>query len=304
MDPLITSTDSGDPRVADFLGRAVRLGEEPRAVLVGFPTDEGVRRNGGRHGAARAPAEIRRYLGRLTPDVRGRQRFVSLLEHTVDLGDVALTGNLEADQHALGEVVGPELRAGRFVLVLGGGHETSFGHFLGYVRAGLAPEILNWDAHPDVRPLRERLGHSGSPFRQALEHPSQACRRYSVAGLQPHSTAAEHLAYVCAQGSAIFRDECTPERVHWVLGELTAPAFVSFDIDAVDQSVAPGVSAPTLNGFGAAEWLDIAFRTGREASVQSVDVVEVNPLHDRDGQTARLAALTVWHVLRGLAARA
>lgn len=300
---MTTTGDSGDLRIADILGRAVRAGDDPRAVLVGFPTDEGVRRNGGRHGAARAPAEIRRYLGRLTPDVRERARFVALLERTVDLGDVALTGSLEADQHALGEVVGPELRAGRFVLVLGGGHETSFGHFLGYVRAGLAPEILNWDAHPDVRPLRDRLGHSGSPFRQALEHPSQACRRYSVAGLQPHSTAADHLAYVCAQGGAVFRDECTPERVHWILGELKSPALASFDIDAVDQSVAPGVSAPTLGGFSAAEWLDIAFRTGRESAVRSVDVVEVNPLHDRDGQTSRLAALTVWHVLRGFAAR-
>src|SRR5438093_11057310 len=38
-----------------------------RAVLVGFPQDEGVRRNGGRVGAAKAPDEIRSWLGRLTP---------------------------------------------------------------------------------------------------------------------------------------------------------------------------------------------------------------------------------------------
>src|SRR5947209_5710746 len=33
-----------------------------RAVIVGFPQDEGVRRNAGRVGAAQAPAEIRRWL--------------------------------------------------------------------------------------------------------------------------------------------------------------------------------------------------------------------------------------------------
>src|SRR5439155_21579169 len=38
-----------------------------RAVLIGFPQDEGVRRNGGRTGAAEAPDEIRRWLYRLTP---------------------------------------------------------------------------------------------------------------------------------------------------------------------------------------------------------------------------------------------
>lgn len=303
MELLSTGGDPDDLRVAGLLGRALRPGDEPRAVLIGFPVDEGVRRNGGRAGAARAPAEIRRFLGRLTPDARARDRMVALLERTADLGDVALTGNLEADQHALGEVVGAELRRGRFVIVLGGGHETAFGHFLGYVRAGLRPEILNWDAHADVRPLRDRLGHSGSPFRQALEHASRACRRYSVAGLQPHATAAAHLDYVRAQGEAVFRDECTPERAHWMLGELQAPAMVSFDLDAVDQSAAPGVSAPCAGGLTAGEWLDLAFRSGRAAAVQSCDIAELNPLFDRDAQTARLAALTVWHILRGVAAR-
>src|SRR5688572_23523424 len=38
-----------------------------RPVLVGFPQDEGVRRNGGRPGAAQAPGEVRRWLYRLTP---------------------------------------------------------------------------------------------------------------------------------------------------------------------------------------------------------------------------------------------
>jgi len=33
------------------------------------------------------------------------------------------------------------------------------------------------------------------------------------------------------------------------------------------------------------------------------DVCELCPPHDRDGQTARLAALTVWEILRGLAGR-
>src|SRR5262245_38767570 len=38
-----------------------------RAVLIGFPQDEGVRRNQGQPGAAEAPHEIRRFLYRLTP---------------------------------------------------------------------------------------------------------------------------------------------------------------------------------------------------------------------------------------------
>jgi formiminoglutamase len=281
----------------------VRAGEAPQAVLVGFPTDEGVRRNGGRPGAAHGPVEIRRWLRRLTPDARDPQRFTSLLEHTADLGDIALTGNLDADQAALGEVVGGLLRLGRFVVLLGGGHEVAFGHFLGYVAAGLRPDILNWDAHPDVRPLKDRLAHSGSPFRQALEHASGAARSYAVAGLQPHSVAAGHLEFVRRHGRAVFRDELTPTIARELYARLVAPAMVSFDLDAVDQSAAPGVSAPATGGLTVPEWLSAAYQAGKHSGVRSVDVAELNPVHDRDGQTARLAALTVWHVLRGVASR-
>ena len=51
-------------------------------------------------------------------------------------------------------------------------------------------------AHPDVRPLKDGHGHSGSPFRQALEHPSGLCRDYTVAGLNPPAVARAHLDYL------------------------------------------------------------------------------------------------------------
>lgn len=285
------------------MGRAVAAGEAPHAVLLGFPTDEGVLRNGGRPGAARGPAEIRRWLARFAPDARDAARFTMLLEHTADLGDIALTGNLDADQAALGEVVGGQLRLGRFVLILGGGHETSFGHFLGYVNARLKVDILNWDAHADVRPLRDRLAHSGSPFRQALEHSSGALRRYSVAGLQPHDVAAAHVDLVRKRGRAVFRDDVTPTVMRELYAQLADPSFVSFDMDAVDQAFAPGVSAPSTGGFTPGEWLAFAYGSGLQAGVRSVDLTEFNPVYDRDGQTGRLAALTIWQVLRGFAAR-
>ena len=63
------------------------------------------------------------------------------------------------------------------------------------------------------------------------------------------------------------------------------------------------MSAPASGGFDVAAWLQYAFEAGRRSAVRSCDVVEFNPTLDRDGQTGRLAALTVWHILRGFAAR-
>ena len=297
-------TDAADPRFERLLGTALEDGETPRAALIGFPVDEGVRRNGGRPGAANGPAAIRQALARLTPDPRSGDGMLDLLTHTADLGDVRATGDLERDQAALAAAVAPLLRAGAFVIVLGGGHETAYGHFLGTVEAELAVELLNWDAHCDVRPLRDGRGHSGSPFRQALEHPSGACRGYSVAGVQPSSTAGAHLAYVRRHGRAVFADELTLVLRRELYALLTRPAVVSFDLDAVDQAWAPGVSAPATAGLDVATWLAAAREAGSCPAVVSCDIVELNPDHDRDGQTARLAARTVWEILFGLASRA
>jgi formiminoglutamase len=164
---------------------------------------------------------------------------------------------------------------------------------------------VNFDAHADVRPLLPGgRGHSGSPFRQALTHASGRCRGYHVAGLLPHSVARAHHDFVAQRrGKIIFRDAVTAATPKRLFTSVTAPILATFDIDAVDQAHAPGVSAPATGGLPADLWLAAAEAAGRSPRVSSVDVVEANPAFDRDGQTARLAALTVWHVLRGLAAR-
>ena len=294
------------PRLGDLLGAALLDGAAPRCVIAGFPVDEGVRRNGGRAGAAEGPGAIRAALARLTPDVADPDAFVDLVRHTRDLGDVGPTGTLDTDQGRLADLLAPHLAAGAFAIVLGGGHETSYGHFLARLRA--APDgddpvrALNWDAHPDVRPLQGDRGHSGSPFRQMLEHPVPPCARYVVAGLQPHAVAAAHVAYVRERGAAHMRADVGVDAVA-PLYDAERPTLVSFDLDAVDAAHAPGVSAPAIDGLDLATWLRAAYLCGRTASVRSMDVVELSPPHDADGRTARLAALTVWHLLRGLAAR-
>ena len=308
---MATPLPSDDPRLGDLLGAALRDGAAPRCVVAGFPCDEGVRRNGGRPGAAEGPNASRAALARLTPDVADAERFARLVAHTRDLGDVGPTGSLDVDQHRLADLLAPHVAAGAFAIVLGGGHETSYGHFLAHLPRTTADDaapaaevrVLNWDAHADVRPLRDGRGHSGSPFRQMLEHPRHPCAHYTVAGLQPHAVAAEHLRYVRAHGDARLRTDVPDARAVAAAYDAARPTLVSFDLDAVDGAHAPGVSAPSVGGFDPVTWLHAAELAGRTPTVRSVDVVELAPPHDAAGRTARLAAHTVWHVRRGLAAR-
>lgn len=290
--------DASDPRLGYWLANDRNL-DTADVVIVGFPSDEGVRRNGGRPGARYAPKVIREMLYKLTPDAQHVEQFVALLERTVDIGDIPISDDLETDQNRLASVL-TELLPEKRVILLGGGHETSFGHYLGYAGAGLQPDVLNWDAHPDVRPTHEGLGHSGSPFRQMIEH-TPGCRRYRVAGLQPHATAAGHLEFIRKnQGEYYWKDEVDRELINSLTATIQNPGMATFDIDAVDSAYAPGVSAPNAGGLTTDLWLYAARKSGATPNIRSVDIVETNPKYGIDGRTARLAALSVWNVLRGM----
>ena len=86
-------TVDNDPRVGHWLQDNTDA-DSLKAVLVGFPSDEGVQRNGGRAGAAEAPDEIRKQLYGLTPSAVYYEPFVELLEHSTDVGVVAVSGDL------------------------------------------------------------------------------------------------------------------------------------------------------------------------------------------------------------------
>ncbi|SMO36955.1 formimidoylglutamase [Fodinibius sediminis] len=300
----IPETAPDDPRLARWLRSEPDEGK-PGVVLVGFPSDEGVKRNDGRAGASAAPGQIRRQLYAMTPDAEDSDRFIKLLEHTNDVGDVPVSGDLQADQLTLGTVIARYLEQGIIPIIMGGGHETAYGHFLGYAENGFATSILNVDAHTDVRPLKEGRSHSGSTFRQALEHGSQCAETYLVAGLQPHAVAASHLAFIDRhRGHYLFRDETNITSISGLFHSHESDRLMAtFDMDAVDQSCAPGVSAPCTNGLLPDLWLTAAYLAGRNKQVTSFDISELNPEYDRDGQTARLAALTIWQFMLGLSQR-
>ena len=111
--PLVAAVETApdDPRVGLLFGARLGPSETPKAVILGFPSDEGVRRNGGRVGAASGPRALRPALYRLAADPR-LELFEDFLGRTRDLGDLEISRNLEADQKHLGEALAPYLAAG------------------------------------------------------------------------------------------------------------------------------------------------------------------------------------------------
>lgn len=292
-----------DPRFKDIIHHKVQ--ENTKIIILGFPSDLGVSINGGRPGAKLAPNAIRQELYKLTPSTREYSRHIDIFEKVCDLGNLDIEQvHLEKDQALLASHVASLLKKGYFIILLGGGHELSYSHFLAYQSLKRDIEIINWDAHADVREFKAGKAHSGSPFRQAIEEPYSVLKRYHVLGLEDHCLSKEHFDYLRKyQANLQFADELSDSHLEIYQKVDTNSAMVTFDLDVVNQAYAPGVSAPNPSGISAEFYLKAAFNAGRSTKVSSVDFVELNPSFDRDNQSAKLVAKGIWKLLLGLSYR-
>jgi len=84
------------------------------------------------------------------------------------------------------------------------------------------------------------------------------------------------------------------ERAAAVVGD--APAYVSFDIDALDPAFAPGTGTPEIGGLASWQIQAILRRLDRINFV-GMDIVEVSPPYDHAEITALAAATVVWEYL-------
>jgi formiminoglutamase len=144
-----------------------------------------------------------------------------------------------------------------------------------------------------------------------MEHPDQPLGgdRYVCLGAQPQSVSPDHKHYAQSRASVIrWRDKIGTELVSHLTRELDRLAprgaiYVTIDADAVRMSDVPGVSAPNPTGLPGEDVIACARLAGANPGVTSMDLVEINPSLDRDGQSGRWGALVVWSFLIGLALR-
>ncbi|WP_406631118.1 formimidoylglutamase [Amycolatopsis sp. WGS_07] len=265
----------------------------PGVSLIGFASDAGVRRNGGRPGAQAGPDAIRQALA----------SFAIQPEFVIrDAGDVVVEGDaLEAGQENLGELVAKQLSDGHLPIVLGGGHETAYGSYLGLARSGLLDGrrlgVLNLDAHFDLR-TADRAS-SGTPFWQiaAREAERGAEFAYAVVGIsEPGNTTALFETAVELNVRHLLDLDCQERHLDQVLDFVRGfiadvdALYLSIDLDVLPAAQAPGVSAPSTLGVPAGVVLEVCRLAASDPKLAMADITELNPVFDVDNRTARIAA--------------
>jgi formiminoglutamase len=267
--------------------------QEPGAInLIGFACDEGVFRNQGRIGAKQGPQHLRSALANLAI-------HQPLKLH--DLGDIACHDkNLESAQGEYAGLASAALKKGQRVIGLGGGHEIGFASFaaLNAARPQGTLGILNFDAHFDLRRDRERT--SGTWARDAFEIAGPRTKYFAIGISSASNTAAIFKAAI--QHGAQYRLD---ERL--TLNHLTEAAeelqtwltqidhlYLTVCLDVFPASAAPGVSASAAFGVDPQVIEPLVKLAAKSGKLQIMDIAELNPLHDLDSRTSKLAARMIY----------
>jgi arginase len=281
-------------------------------ALIGAPLDLGA----GRRGVDMGPSAIR-YAG-LEQHLRA-----TLGIHTDDLGNIEapVAESTEAgDDRArflpqilalcdrIAKLVAEARARGETPLVLGGDHSVALGTLVG-MAASHGPGGVIWlDAHGDLNTpesspsgnvhgmvLAAALGLGGGMFaHEGWTLPAIGSGRLALVGVRSLDPGERQLlkridakVFTISEIDRIGIEPC----MHDALAHAAGPGFlhVSLDLDVVDPDVAPGVGTPVRGGLSYRE-AHLAMETVAEsARADSFDVVEVNPVLDRENATGKLA---------------
>lgn len=264
---------------------------ERHLALLGFCSDEGVRRNKGRIGARKAPNLLRKALANLPYGIQ-KNTLIS------DFGNIILENDdLEKARAAQVDCVSELLKNNYLPIILGGGHETALGDFLAMAKQYNNIGIINIDAHYDLRiPVEQST--SGTPFFEMAHYcqNNQMNFNYLAIGIQPTgNTDALFQRAKELNVKTVLADEVHLD-LNFALRQLEdfmhhhEAIYLSLDLDVLDAAFAPGVSAPCANGLNVFQVKSLLKTALSSQRVKLFDVVEYNPEFDIDMRTAKAAA--------------
>jgi arginase len=287
------------------------MADSPIAII-GAALDLGA----GRRGVDMGPSAIR-YAGL-------EERLASLGYDCADWGNVetpvaeaTATGDprarflaeIRSTCEGVARRVGEAVAQGRLPIVLGGDHSIALGTLGGLAAAAGGPGAALWiDAHGDLNtpqttpsgnvhgmPLAAALGHGGDGFESdAWPLPALDPARTTLMGVRSLDDGERALLGALDLAvhtmSEIDRRGIEP-LVADALRRAAGAAFVhvSLDMDALDPEVAPGVGTAVRGGLSYRE-AHLAMELVAESGLLgSFEIVEVNPILDRENATAALA---------------
>ena len=271
--------------------------ETARFVVLPIPYEATATFGAGTREGPRAIITASRHL-EVFDEVLGREpRFDGLA--TLDPLEPDARGP-EAMQQRIYRAARNIVRAGKFLIGLGGEH----GITAALVRAVRASHkdlcVLQIDAHAD---LRDSFQHSKFSHATGMRRVHDLGLAAVAVGIRSYSK--EESRFIRAAGKRLFSARTCRESPTWiddVVAALGPKVYVTIDIDGFDPAYAPGTGTPEPGGLDWYQVTDLLAAVARARTVVGADMVEVRPLPPSTA-TEFLAAKVLYRLIALVSAR-
>lgn len=260
-------------------------------AVLGVPFDEGT---WGQPGERYGPRDLRESSQEYNHDLTegfyyiDGDRTVLKGKHWADVGDIEVFPTVAAQTNdKITAAVRTILSKKAFPIVLGGDHSITFP----VVRAYNSPlTVIHFDAHLDT--------WNGAPGN--LDHASWVNRVGQLAhvkniiqiGMRGLANDPESVGNARKLHTSITTSEQVHRRgVEWALAQIPqlGDIYISFDVDVMDPTLAPGTGTLEPGGLSFAEIDELLMGVAGKGHLVGFDIVEVNPYRDASGRTAQTA---------------
>jgi guanidinopropionase len=270
-------------------------------ALVGVPYDGAVE---ARSGARQGPRQIRDMSSMMRAIHHVTRINPYKLCKIADVGDVHFTQifDVVASHADITSFYEKLHKSGIVPLSAGGDHSITL-PIMRAIAVDHPVGLVHIDAHTDCcdEEMNSKYSH-GTPFRRAVEEGLLDPERTIQIGIRGAQNSDECWEFGPKHGIRIvYIEEFKKLGVEKVITEARhvvgkGPTYVSFDIDSIDPSYAPGTGTPEIGGLTAIEAQGL-IRGLRGLNLVGADTVEVSPPFDSSGNTALIAATIMYEIL-------
>ena len=267
-------------------------------ALIGIPMDLGVTN---RPGARFGPRAVRT-IERVGPYNHQLKIAPHLNKRVNDVGDVPFRSryDLPSSIEDIETFIKKVIASGAKPLSVGGDHSVTY-PILKAVGAKEPVALIHFDAHCDTcGPFEGAKFHHGGPFRLAALDGVIDPHKTIQIGIRGSSEIVWGFSYDSGM-TVIHIEDIIKNGCDWVVSQARkvvgdSPVYISFDVDCLDPSIAPGTGTPEVGGLTSREAQQM-LRALNGLNVIGGDVVEVAPQYDSTTNTALVGAQILFEIL-------
>ncbi len=262
------------------------LKDKFNTIIIGIPCEI---TSTGKPGSKLGPNSIRKQSINLFWEKKKWPWNISLKKYLkiIDGGDLIYKqGNIKNLNKKISKLVTNLLKIKKNIIFIGGDHYITLPILRIYKKFYKKISLIHFDAHTDIYYDNNIYDH-GSIIYQIKKEKLVSIKNIIQIGIRTYINKKNKINIINAEKT---NSKSTKKIIKKIINTTkNLPTYITFDIDCIDPSYAPGTGTPVIGGITIHKILKI-IRKLKKINIIGFDLVEVSPIYDKSGITSLTAA--------------